>query len=348
MIVRDESAVLAQCLDSIKDFVEEIVIVDTGSVDDTKEIAARYTDKIYDFEWVDDFAAARNFSYSKATQEYIMWLDADDYLPESEREEFLKLKNRILIEDVIMLRYITGFDEDGAPTFSFYRERITKRVNDYKWHEPVHEFLDKSGVIITSEIAIMHGKTGEGGSDRNLKIYEKQLNNGVSLSPRGVYYYARELVIHKRYEDAAERFKEFLDEKAAWSEDLIGACEGLSNCYAAMGDTGKALESLFRSFTYALPRAEICCSAGYIYQKLGDYKSALFWFKLAPTLPRPSSWGFMRNGCWDYIPLAECVVCYDKLGDQKSAEEYNELVAQIKPNAKSVEYNRRYFSSLKK
>jgi len=54
--------------------------VDTGSTDDTIDIAKRYTQKIYDFPWVDDFAAARNFAFSKATRQYCMWLDADDIL----------------------------------------------------------------------------------------------------------------------------------------------------------------------------------------------------------------------------------------------------------------------------
>ena len=65
MIVRDEEEVLERCLESIADCVDEIVIVDTGSVDRTKEIAQRFTDKIYDFQWVDDFSAARNFDFSK-------------------------------------------------------------------------------------------------------------------------------------------------------------------------------------------------------------------------------------------------------------------------------------------
>ena len=66
MIVKNEELVLARCLDTVCDLVDEIIIVDTGSTDSTKSIAARYTDKIYDFEWVNDFAAARNFSFSKA------------------------------------------------------------------------------------------------------------------------------------------------------------------------------------------------------------------------------------------------------------------------------------------
>ena len=71
MIVKNEEAQLAACLDSLKPIADEIIVVDTGSSDSTKEIAARYTDRIYDFPWIDDFAAARNFAFSKAKMEYI-------------------------------------------------------------------------------------------------------------------------------------------------------------------------------------------------------------------------------------------------------------------------------------
>ena len=64
MIVKNEEKVLARCLDSIADLMDEIIIVDTGSSDNTKEIAKKYTDKIYDFAWIDDFSAARNYSFS--------------------------------------------------------------------------------------------------------------------------------------------------------------------------------------------------------------------------------------------------------------------------------------------
>ena len=70
MIVKNEEKVLARCLDSVADLVDEIIIVDTGSSDATKEIASRYTDQVYDFAWQDDFAAARNFSFSKASMDY--------------------------------------------------------------------------------------------------------------------------------------------------------------------------------------------------------------------------------------------------------------------------------------
>ena len=66
MIVRDEEAVLGRCLDSVRGLMDEMILVDTGSVDRTKEIAAEYTDRVYEFTWIDDFAAARNFAFSKA------------------------------------------------------------------------------------------------------------------------------------------------------------------------------------------------------------------------------------------------------------------------------------------
>ena len=76
MIVKNEEETLARCLDSIKDAVDEIIIADTGSTDSTVKIAKRYTDKVYHFDWVYDFSAARNFSFSKASSDYCMWLDA--------------------------------------------------------------------------------------------------------------------------------------------------------------------------------------------------------------------------------------------------------------------------------
>lgn len=95
MIVKNESDVLGRCLSCTKDIADEIIIVDTGSTDNTKEIAHGFTDKVYDFEWCDDFATARNFSFSKASMDYTMWLDADDVIDEKNRALLLKLKNEL-------------------------------------------------------------------------------------------------------------------------------------------------------------------------------------------------------------------------------------------------------------
>ena len=82
MIVKNEEQVLRRCLESAKSFADEIILVDTGSTDKTKEIGKTYGGKIFDFPWRDDFAAARNEAFSKATMDYCMWLDADDVVTE--------------------------------------------------------------------------------------------------------------------------------------------------------------------------------------------------------------------------------------------------------------------------
>ena len=141
MIVKNEEKLLARCLDSVAGLMDEIIIVDTGSTDRTKEIAARYTDKIYDFEWVQDFSAARNFAFSKAGMEYIYSADADEVLDEENRKAFLQLKETLLPEiDIVQMYYanqldfgtIYNFDKELRPT-------LFKRLRTFTWAEPIHE-----------------------------------------------------------------------------------------------------------------------------------------------------------------------------------------------------------------
>lgn len=80
MIVKNEEKNLKSCLSKVAPFVDEIIIVDTGSTDDTKIIAAEFTDKIYDFQWCNDFSKARNYSITKASNEWILVLDADEFI----------------------------------------------------------------------------------------------------------------------------------------------------------------------------------------------------------------------------------------------------------------------------
>jgi glycosyltransferase involved in cell wall biosynthesis len=106
MIVKNEEAVLERCLESLKPIADELIIVDTGSSDSTKEIASRYTDKIYDYEWQNDFAHARNYSFSKATMEYIYTADADEWIDQENRERFIKLKQAMLYEvEIVQMKY---------------------------------------------------------------------------------------------------------------------------------------------------------------------------------------------------------------------------------------------------
>ncbi|MBQ2802621.1 MAG: glycosyltransferase family 2 protein, partial [Lachnospiraceae bacterium] len=143
MIVKNEERVLARCLESLEGLMDEIIIVDTGSTDNTKEIATRYTDKVYDFEWIDDFSAARNYAFSKAGMEYIYSTDADEVLSPENRERFRMLKEALLPEiEIVQMKYgnqlqygsVYNFDEE-------YRPKLFKRVREFVWEEPIHETI---------------------------------------------------------------------------------------------------------------------------------------------------------------------------------------------------------------
>src|SRR5690625_4398186 len=95
MIVKNEEEVLERCLRSVKDLVDEINIVDTGSTDNTVDIAKKLTDRVYHFKWTGKFKDARNESFKKATKDYILYLDADDVLLKEDRKKFKKLKKTL-------------------------------------------------------------------------------------------------------------------------------------------------------------------------------------------------------------------------------------------------------------
>lgn len=80
IIVKNEQINIERCLKCLESYIEEIIVVDTGSTDETKTIANQYTEKVYDFTWINDFAAAKNFAISKATNPYVMIIDSDEFL----------------------------------------------------------------------------------------------------------------------------------------------------------------------------------------------------------------------------------------------------------------------------
>jgi len=348
MIVKNEEKVLSRCLKSVKDVVDEIIIVDTGSTDKTKEIAYRYTDKVYDFEWVNNFSLARNYSFSKATKEYQMWLDADDIITEEDKQKIIKLKEEIDTSvDIVTFKYNTHFDKDNNPVLTSTRERLFKTEKNYVWNDPIHEYVELSGnIFYANDIFITHKKEASY-TNRNLKIYEDQIEQGEKLSPRSLYYFARELKDHKRYIEAIYYFEQFLESKLGWVEDNIASCYNLAICYRLISDEEKAFQSLMRSFEYDAPRAEISCEIGYYYMNKKDYQKALKWFLLSAQLEKPNTLGFLLGDYWGFIPNIELSVCYSKLGDIQQAILCNEKAATYKPNSDAILYNRNYFASLK-
>lgn len=346
MIVRDEEAVLERCLRSVGALADEIVIVDTGSVDKTREIAATFTDKLYTFDWIDDFAAARNFAFSKGSMDFLMWLDADDILLDADREAFLHLKETLTGEvDLVMAPYHTAFDRQGNPLFIYYRERILRRAAGFRWQGAVHETIAPAGRVIYTQAAVTHRKEGEGDPDRNLRIFRKQLAEGKRLDPREQFYYARELYYHALYAEAEDQFLAFLDREDGWVENRIDACRHLALCYEAENRPVEALDALFHSFRYDAPRAENCCELGRLFLASGAFEQAVYWYKQALGARRQDrSGGFVLTDCYGYLPAIQLCVCYDRLGNRALAESYNELAGWYKPEDPAYLHNKRYFA----
>lgn len=346
MIVRDEAAVLERCLRSVAGLVEEIIIVDTGSTDNTKEIAARYTDKLYDFVWIDDFAAARNYSFEQATMDYCLWLDADDVLTEENQQKFHQLKESLDgSADVVLLPYGTepAVGEEW-PAFFYQRERLLRRLAGFRWAGKVHEAISPAGQCIYGDAAVTHCPKDQRDDDRNLRIYEAMLAKGEVLEPRQQYYYGRELCQHQQYERAAAVFTDFLQRGQGWSVNCIDACRLLAVCQQKAGQTELVLQTLLQALTYDVPDAGICCDLGNYFFEQQRYPQAIYWYERAlQCKPQLSSGAFLQQDEYDYIPSLQLCVCYDRIGQWQQAERYNEQAAACKPMSEPVAHNRQYF-----
>lgn len=348
MIVRNEHDTLARCLESARAAVDEIVIVDTGSDDDTKEIARRYTQRVLDFVWQDDFSLARNFAFSHAQCDFILWLDADDVLEDAAALTAFK-QTQLNRFDVVMAPYHAGFDAQGKPTFTYYRERLVRRGMGFVWEGAVHEAIVPRGRIGYADFAVRHAKNHDVNPDpqRNLRIYEKLRARGHAFSARERFYYGRELRTAGRFAQAAEQLRSVIADEQAWLENRIEACTDLSACLQAMGDTAGAMRALTESFALCTPRPAVACALGQCFLQKDCLEAARFWYEAALRLHEDERTGaFVQPEYSGYVPLMQlCVIC-DRLGETEKARAYNERAGELRPEDPAVLHNRRYFAGL--
>ena len=99
--------------------------MDTGSTDRTKELAGHYTDRVYDFPWTDDFSAARNAAFEKASMQYGMWLDADDVLEPADRLAFRRLKETLTAETDICLLYTSTYPHPRCKGLGYHSRALS-------------------------------------------------------------------------------------------------------------------------------------------------------------------------------------------------------------------------------
>ncbi len=321
MIVKNEEQVLARCLDSVKDLMDEIIIVDTGSTDRTKEIASKYTDQIYDFEWIFDFSAARNFAFSKANCDYIYSADADEVLDAENFAKFKELKETLLPEiEIVQMKYgnqlqfntIYNFDEE-------YRPKLFKRLREFVWEAPIHEMVRLQPVIYDSDIVITHLPTSEHGS-RDLAAFRRATGGGYSLSKRLHNIYAKELFIAGTEDDVIQAmgfFEEASMEEGRSQDEICEAFLVVARGARLTGDTVKFLKYITKVV------GEFPCSEGYY--EMGEF------FLAQQDLTEAALWYY--NACYEAEPvldirlggktsLEKLAYCYEQMGMEELAQEY--------------------------
>jgi GT2 family glycosyltransferase/tetratricopeptide (TPR) repeat protein len=162
MIVKNEEANLAACLFSAGDLVDEIVVVDTGSTDATKAVARECGARVYDFTWVDDFAAARNESLRHATGDWIFWLDGDDRVDEENRRKLKDLFARLKDDNIAYSMKCRCLPDPQTGTATVVDHvRLFRNHSDIRWKYRVHEQIlpavrGLGGSVHASEIVIEH------------------------------------------------------------------------------------------------------------------------------------------------------------------------------------------------
>lgn len=321
MIVKNEEKVLSRCLESVKHLVDEIIIVDTGSSDATKKIAEGYTDKVYDFVWINDFSAARNFAFSKATCDYIYTADADEVIDAENQNKFQILKEALLPEIEIVQMYY-GNQLSFGTIYNYDKElrpKLFKRLRSFEWIEPIHETVRLSPVIYDSDITITH-LPEKNHADRDLQAFCSQIEKGNGLSDRLRNLYAKELLVSGTDEDflkAEPYFTALADEGRLTVDQLKEAICVIVKAAALRGDVVKF-------FRYAMKDiasegvSEVCYELGSFYEKAGEYEEAAMWYYNA-VYQTASILNIHYSGDLALNRLAEC---YAKMGCEELACEY--------------------------
>lgn len=345
MIVRDEERNLGRCLGSAKGLFDEIIIVDTGSKDRTKEIAASFGAKIHDFAWIDDFSAARNFAFSKVTTEWIMWLDADDELIPEDHARLMELKKHLGAAEAYLMAYNYAQDSEGKPLVRFFRHRILKNDGRVRWKCPIHEHM----VIppgfreCMTNIVVTHRRSADAATQdkgRNIRLLRKAVRDDPT-SQRMKFYFGKELYSECEFKECAQVLEEYLS-KGDWHENMVNAHHFLSLAYAAVNEKEKAIDACIRGIRLDPRWAEFYCVIGQIYYDRGDWGRATQWFEIARRLPVPPTWGTVMMESYTWMPADRLTKCYAEIGEWSKAYEANETALLHLPSDTRMNFNRQF------
>lgn len=289
IIMRDAAEDIAECLESLVGLVDEFIVVDTGSVDDSREIAAKYAGKVYEFPWRDDFSAAKNYAIEQATGDWIIFLDSDEALTEDTRKNLRSVislaGSQETVDALLVHRYNVrsdsrepAYDEDDS-------ERIFRRDPALRYHYTIHECLHftdgrrlQEAFVSPQILAIWH--TGysperlEAKARRNVRMLEEFRATGKPKS--FLYYYlATEYGDMGDYEKMAEYAEISIRQGEAPGEDASFPYRRLCEARQHLGDEEGTLRALEQAMGKFPEHPEFFAAYGKLLEKKGQHAEAL-------------------------------------------------------------------------
>ena len=295
MIVRDEERTLGRCLASVAGAFDELVVVDTGSRDATREVARGYGARLFDFEWVDDFAAARQFAFDRATCDWVAWLDADDVLTNAAR---VREATDSAPADVAGFewRYVSARDAWGNAVCEFWRERCVRNDGTFRWSGRVHEVLVPLAprtLARDHEVVVEHRPEAARAAEktgRNLRILEaeRRAAGGDDKDPRLLFYLGNEYAAAGRARKAIACYRKYL-RVATWDDERYHAQTRLANLLRAARRFDEAIDANLRSLTICPHWPDAYFGLAETYYHLRDWHKVVHWCEVGRAMPRPDT-----------------------------------------------------------
>ncbi len=342
MIVRNEERNLADCLASVADLVHEIIIVDTGSTDRTKEIAARFGAKVFDFAWVDSFAAARNESLRHATGDWAFGTDADDRLDEENRAKLRDLFAGLKDENAAyVMKCLCVPDGQGNDGTLVEHVRLFRNRPDLRWDYRAHEQIlpavrDTQGEVRWADIVVRHvGYTDPALRRRKLERDLRLLHREDAERPHHPFVLfnlgsvAQEL---GRVEEALDYFRRSL-ERSHPADSITRKLFGLiAGCQWRRGRREDALAACVEGRGFYPDDAELLYREGDYREGLGDWPGAeACWRRLIEGREGPH-FASVGAGLRGYLARHRLALCCLRRGDLQEAEVHWRAAMAEKPN----------------
>lgn len=311
MIVRDEAEMLPGCLQSVKAVVDEIIVVDTGSLDNTIQLAREYGASIFEYAWNDDFSAARNLSLDKADGDWILVLDADERLTEQSASDLRSVVDNCKAEAIrVRVRDIVR-DQDTADYLINTSTRLFRNRPQYRYERCVHEQIDAAILAaklgpppVIAELTIDHyGYLSEIVATKNKRSRNLRLTqNDVKVRGDGFSYYnlGVELIRHQRHGEALEALDQALQKL---DKSLLVAAEASLRKALCLSETGRLSEalsvlnealSLYPDFT------DLVFHSGEVLCQMLEYRQAIVAFEKCRAMGDPSAGYYSVQGVGGY------------------------------------------------